>query len=233
MNNVPRVINRLRSELGLKLILILILYPCVYLPYLFLQRRHFFPATTLKFTSLDGLIPFSDRAVWLYLSVYWLMPAGPFLMTGRKQLWRYAAGILLISLLADLVFLFWPTICPRPEVGATNVAYHFLIVMDNPFHAFPSLHAAFAIYAGACATLVFREFTRSRFLSIAVWLWVGLILYATLATKQHGLIDIIAGGALGWGIYMAVFNHWISVSKSESLLQPVATGSNATPPKTL
>jgi membrane-associated phospholipid phosphatase len=216
------IVGRLRSELALKLILLVVLNLWVYVPYFFLQRHHFFPATDMPSSFFDRMIPFSDKAVWLYLSIYLLMPVGPFLMNSRKQIFRYAIGIVLISLFANAIFLFWPTSCPRPNFNGTNVAYQTLTSIDNSFHAFPSLHAAFAVYSALCGGLILREIGSRSFWRISLWFWAFLILYATLATKQHVIADIIAGSALGFGIYACVFKEWTSIFKRKPSLQPVA-----------
>jgi membrane-associated phospholipid phosphatase len=220
-NGTLSIVSRLRSELVLKLTLTVVLNLWVYAPYLFLQQHHFFPAIKMPASIFDHMIPFSDKAAWLYLSIYLLMPVGPFLMNRRKQLLRYAAGIILISSLADIVFLFWPTLCPRPNVQETNIAYQTLTAIDNPFHAFPSLHAAFAVYSALCGAMVLRELDSRNFWRISLWFWAGLILCATLATKQHVVADIIAGSALGFGVYVCVFKKWIFICKRKPPLQPV------------
>lgn len=217
---------RLQAKLVLKLVLLAVLNLCVYGPYLFLQRCHFFPATNMSPGIFDRWIPFSDHAVWLYFSIYLLMPVGPFLMNDRKQILRYAAGIVFISLIADMIFLFWPTVCPRPDIGETNAAYQTLTALDNSFHALPSLHAAFAIYSALCGSLVLRGLGSRRFWRTGLWLWAVLILWATLATKQHVVVDIVAGSALGLGIYRCVFSQRFFIFKSPSALHPAATNQN-------
>ena len=145
--------------------------------------------------------------LWVYLSIYLLMPLGPVLMPHWRQLLRYAAGIMLISLLADMIFVFWPTIYPRPGAAETTLAYRLLVRVDNPFHAFPSFHAAFAVYSAFCAGLVRREMRLLAAWEAGVWLWTALILFATLATKQHMFADIVAGSALGGAAFVCVFNR--------------------------
>ncbi len=189
------VVGSLQSELALKLILLVVLNLWVYLPYQFLQRHHFFPTMIMAPGVFDRMIPFSDQAVWLYLSIYLLMPIGPFLMDNRPQILRYAAGIMMISFLADAVFLFWPTSCPRPDLTGTNAIYRTLVLIDNPFHACPSLHAAFALYSACCGGLVMRALRFHWRWRVGIWLWALLILFATLATKQHVFTDIVAGSA--------------------------------------
>lgn len=207
---VRSITDRLKSEWGLKLVLLVVLNLWVYGPYLFLQRHNFFPATTMSQTFLDRLVPFWPWTVWVYLSIYLLMPVGPFLMDNRQQLFRYAMGIMLIGLIADAIFFFWPTSCPRPGETGTNSAYHILVSIDNSLHAFPSLHAAFAIYSAMCCTLVVGEMSNSRLLKGVFWIWAVLILLATLTTKQHVIADILAGSVLGIGTYCFVFYPWKS-----------------------
>jgi membrane-associated phospholipid phosphatase len=219
---------RLRSELGLKLVLMIVLNVWVCLPYYLLQRHHLSVPTEMRASFLDDLIPFQDKAVWIYLSVYLLMPIGPFLMNQRQQIVQYAKGIILIGLIADLVFIVRPTVCPRPEALNTVAAYRMLTTVDNSFHAFPSLHAAFAVYSALCAGLVLREMAASAVVRRGIWFWAILILLAALTTKQHVLLDIVAGSALGFGVYFCVFLHRKFVTV-ETPFQTVT--SNSTQPK--
>ncbi|HVU27018.1 MAG TPA: phosphatase PAP2 family protein [Verrucomicrobiae bacterium] len=213
--------SRLKSEWLLKIIFLFTLNLWVYAPYLFLQRHHFFPTTTMPSSFCDRLIPFLPQTVWIYLSIDFLMPIGPFLMNRRQQIFRYAFGIVLIGAIADVIFLFWPTSCPRPNAGGTNAVYQTLVSIDNSFHAFPSLHAAFAVYSAMCGTMVMRELSNSKIWQIVFWLWVFLILLATLTTKQHVILDILGGSALGFGIFNCVFGKWSFISKHKTDLQSV------------
>src|SRR5438270_730690 len=65
----PAMIVRLKTELALKLVLLVALNLWVYVPYLFLQRHQFFPATMMRPGVLDQWIPFLPQTVWIYLSI--------------------------------------------------------------------------------------------------------------------------------------------------------------------
>lgn len=220
------VFCRLRSELRLKLILTVVLNICIFVPYHFLQWHHFFPATAMPASFCDRLIPFSDQAVWIYLSVYLLMPIGPFLMNNRPQIFRYAFGVILIGTVADFIFFIWPTSCPRPAADGTNAVYRMLIGVDNPFDAFPSLHAAFAVFSALCAGRVLREFRGGAPWRGGLWLWVSLILFATLATKQHMAADIGAGTVLAFGVYIVLFHQSNAIPEPAMLISTVTTDSD-------
>jgi membrane-associated phospholipid phosphatase len=215
--------SRVRSLLGTKLALLAGLNLLVYGPYFFLQRHHYFPEVPMPLSFWDRLIPFTPQALWIYLSIYWLVPIGPFLMNSRKQILRYAIGVVLIGFIAELVFIAWPTTAPRPAVAGTDMAYRVLTTVDNPFHAFPSLHAAFSIYSALWGGAVLRDMGKSRWWTLLLWIWAALILYATLATKQHRAVDIFAGSVLGWGIYICVFFPW-SLPRTNQAVAKVPVG---------
>jgi hypothetical protein len=195
------LIDRLKSELRLKLLLLVALNVIVWTPYITLQRIHFFQPTVMPLTFADRAIPFMPRAVWIYFSIYALMPIGPFLMNNREQLFRYSKGVVGITAFAAVIFLFWPTICLRPPAPGADPLYRALVSIDQPFHAFPSLHAAFAVYSCLCVIHVGRAVGWSDRFEVGFVAWTALILLATLATRQHVLADIVGGGALGFAAY--------------------------------
>jgi membrane-associated phospholipid phosphatase len=85
------------------------------------------------------------------------------------------------------------------------------MLIDRPYNSFPSLHAACAVYAVLFAAYASsdtsRPHLRRSLLSLA-WLWVGLILYSTIATRKHFAIDLPAGMFLGW------LAQWLFVSRN-------------------
>jgi hypothetical protein len=205
------LIRRIKTELRLKIFLLVALNVIVWTPYITLQRIHFFQATEMPLTFVDRAIPFIPVAVWIYLSIYALMPIGPFLMNNREQICRYSFGVVAISAFAVVIFFFWPTICSRPMALAGDPLYRALISIDSPYHAFPSLHAAFAVYSCLCVIDVGRALGWTRRYEIGVVAWATLILVATLLTRQHVLVDIAAGSALGFAAYQICVRKSVSI----------------------
>ncbi|HWB61796.1 MAG TPA: phosphatase PAP2 family protein [Chthoniobacteraceae bacterium] len=208
MNNADSIAGRLRALWPLKLALTIALYPLLYAPYLFLQQHHYFPATTLQAGKWELLIPFQPQAVWIYFSNFLLMGVGPYLMNQRGQILRYVGGLLLITFVANVIFLFWPTVNVRPDPAGANTVYRLLIVTDKPYHSFPSLHAAFAVYSALSGGLAVRDFAASRAWRAVLWIWALLVLYSTIATRQHVLVDIAAGSVLAFAGYACAFHTW-------------------------
>ena len=198
---------RLKAFARLKLVLLVLLNVIVFAPYHFFQQHQFFPTTVVQPSFVDRLLPFLEWSVIAYLSIYILMPIGPFLMKQRGEIVRYSVGVVSIGIVADVVFLFWPTICARPDAPGANAIYRALVQVDQPYHAFPSLHAAFAVYSALCGIRVFAEMTVKNFGRAVFSCWAVVILLATLTTRQHVFIDIVAGSILGFAAYFLVFKR--------------------------
>lgn len=154
------------------------------------------PPVRLSLTRVDQAIPFSPRWVWAYQSIYLLLPVA-WLCETVDQLRRYAIGFAILMLVGFTCFLFWPVAGPRPQAILTDPLYRTLVRYDRPLNSFPSLHMALAAYS-ACVAVAITSGALRRWLMILLPLWVALIGYSTLATKQHYWVDLPPGIALGW-----------------------------------
>lgn len=195
-------IQRIRTNCALKIVLTLGLTIGFYAFYLPLQWYPLFPVTALRPMWIDRVIPFRPGAVYLYESLWLIMPIAPWLMASTGELRRYTMGFVVMALTGFAVFLLFPTSGPRPgNLHDVNVVYAALTQIDNELNAFPSLHAAFAFFHGAHCHAMFRRGASNRWLRGFLWLWVLGIAASTLLTKQHVFIDVAAGAVLGLGSY--------------------------------
>jgi len=200
--NPAEIASRIRSNLALKIVLGLVLTG-VWPTYLYIQRHPLFPVTAMSATWLDRTIPFSPGAVYLYESLWLFMPIAPWLMMSRAELARYTEGFALVCLVSFSFFVIHPTACPRPVgVHDANALYEALIRTDNELNAFPSLHAALAVFHGACCHALFGRGERHGRTQLFIWIWAAGIVAATLLTKQHVIVDVVAGMILGFGGYV-------------------------------
>ncbi len=157
-------------------------------------------ARTLE-TPLDAWVPFQPGWVWVYHSVAVMVPLAPLLAVTREELRRYALGLALLCIPCFLCFLLFPVVGPRPPVVASNEAYAWLVSVDRPTNSFPSLHAGLVAYSLAYSWRVLGPTLQGgrRRLVLAVGLaWGSLILYSTVATKQHWVADVPAGVWVAW-----------------------------------
>jgi membrane-associated phospholipid phosphatase len=193
--------TRLRANLWLKLFLLLALPTVVTAAYLAVQRTIMFPPRSVPSIWLDHAIPFQPLWVWAYLSLYLLNPIGPLFTRSRQDLLHYAYGILFMFATGLVCCVLLPVAGPRPTTSAGYWLYDRLILVDRSYNSFPSLHAACAVYAVLYATYASRDSSRSELRKILLslaWLWTGLILYSTIATRQHFAIDLLPGIFLAW-----------------------------------
>jgi membrane-associated phospholipid phosphatase len=164
-------------------------------------------AHTLPLTALERRLPFVESFVYVYLSICLFMPLGPYLTIQRPALARHAAGFLLVTLLAFLGFVLYPVRLPPLEATPATLALQ-LLVEDTRLNNLPSLHAAYTLYSlrywGELLPEVPGPGAR-RAVALGVGAWAGLVLASILLIKQHYLIDVVAGVALGELAYRIAF----------------------------
>jgi membrane-associated phospholipid phosphatase len=73
----------------------------------------------------------------------------------------------------------------------------FLKRVDVAGNACPSLHAAFCVFTAAVLHAQLRSLGAARWLLAGNLLLGAGILYSTVATRQHVVLDVVAGAALG------------------------------------
>ena len=177
----------------LKLLLSITLPLYFFILYFGLERVVFFVPHQFELSRVDEAIRFDPRWTFVYQSLYVLLPM-PWLASSRDQLRRYAHGFFIITTISFVFFFAFQVEGPRPDEMASDPFYQLLMRYDRNLNAFPSLHAALAVY-----TLLFlrRFVTRVEFVALAIW--VVLMLYATVATKQHYAVDVVAGIVVALG----------------------------------
>lgn len=152
---------------------------------------------------VDSEIPRITALAPVYSTIYWffIFPAlyGRDPRHFRALLGSYAA----LMVICSAVFIAYPVIYPRePLVVHTLGDWALAIVQgaDPPTNCFPSSHCAVA----TLSALALREIRPSAFpaaMALALAIVVGTVL-----TKQHYLVDSVAGVALGVGAWAGTFH---------------------------
>ena len=198
-SNLRILIQRSRSLLKEKLAAFLFVTLWIGVPYFGLQFVELFPLTTVPRLAIDRQIPFNDNTIWIYLSMYLLVPLAAFMSNQRYQLRQCVLGSSMIGFVSALAFLFFPTTVPRPPVNIidqSNWCYRLIVQIDQPVNACPSLHASLCVFAAMLCHSMLAEAPYRWLWRGVLWLWTFAILYSTLSTRQHVFIDIAAGAAL-------------------------------------
>jgi membrane-associated phospholipid phosphatase len=169
-------------------------------PYFLVGNFAVMPVRVLPLTRIDRAIGFHPYEwVWVYQSEYLLVNAIPWLATRRDELLGYTYGFALLSLTSFVVFFLFPIASPKPAVPQPTGMYWLLQCYDVPYNSLPSLHAGMIVYTLAFGNRVVGREVSNRVKWFFV-VWAALILYGTLATKEHYLVDIVAGTLLGLAV---------------------------------
>jgi membrane-associated phospholipid phosphatase len=186
----------------INLVLSVFLIVGVYQFYFWCQRNHLARPRQLRL-PLDDAIPYCPRCVWIYSGLYYpVIVYINFVMESAGQFLRVAMSYILLLGMQMVFFLFFPVATPA-EWRSVNLrrgrSEKFLALVqrfDSPANSFPSMHVS-------VATLTALHLWPH--VGPAVMLFPALIALSCLFTKQHYVIDLPAGAALG-GVVFGMYN---------------------------
>lgn len=167
----------------------------VYQFYFWCQRHQFARPRRLKL-PVDDWIPYRPNWVWVYSFLYY--PAilyTNWIIESPRQFTHVATSYLLLLAFQMVFFLIFPVVTPdgwRADNRRRGVSERLLALVqrfDAPSNSFPSMHVSVATLTALhlCSSLGTWTFT-----------FPALIALSCLFTKQHYIIDLPAGAALGW-----------------------------------
>ncbi|MFA6287305.1 MAG: phosphatase PAP2 family protein [Opitutaceae bacterium] len=192
------VARRLRAEPVLKGVGTALGMSGFFVLYFAVLNHPVFPVTTMPLTAPDRWIGFQPPALIAYISLWVYVPLLPSLLAERRELFAYARATGVLSVIGLLIFIVWPTTIPRPDIDwSQHPSVAFLKTMDASGNACPSLHVAFAVFTAFWFSRVLVQLEANRIVHTANLLWAAVIIYSTLATKQHVAVDALAGSLLG------------------------------------
>jgi membrane-associated phospholipid phosphatase len=190
----------LSAQLGAKLRLFAGLTVGICVPYFTLQRAALGVPFVPPAIPLDAAIPFAPSWVWVYASLFALVPLSALLSTTRAEVAAFGRALVWLCAPSFLAFAFFPSVGPRPPEAHAAAELGWLIAVDTPRNAFPSLHAGLTVLC----LLHARRVCGARLAPPrrALWdagslAWATAIAFAALASKQHWAVDLAAGGVLG------------------------------------
>ncbi len=143
--------------------------------------------------ALDRRVPLRPAYALVYGALYLFLILLPVLVVRQEELIRRTLWTYLAVWIAAYVFFFlYPTAAPRPaRVAGSGFAVwglRFLYEADPPYNCFPSLlHVAHSFVSAIASRRVHRG------LGLAATGCAALVGISTLFTKQHYVLDVIAG----------------------------------------
>jgi membrane-associated phospholipid phosphatase len=164
--------------------------------------------------ALDAAFGLQPAWMLVYGSLYVFVLILPMVVVRQADLFRRAMqGYLMVMLVAYAGFLLYPTSAPRPAevVGDGFSAWSLRLAysLDPPHGCFPSLHVAYSFVAAFACHRVHRG------VGAGALLWASLIGVSTLYTKQHYVVDVIAGVLLACAAYVFLLRSYPPEATSE------------------
>jgi membrane-associated phospholipid phosphatase len=161
-------------------------------------------------TPLDGLIPFVPASIWVYL---WVFPAAliPLFVVRCPRLFRRTAFAYAIAIAMSLCcFALLPitsqhlradasTLDPR---RASDWAVALVYALDPPYNLLPSLHLSIVTLAALSAWMASRRYGAIAFVGLL------LVAVAVCTVKQHFVLDVLGGLALGFLVGAATLGRY-------------------------
>jgi hypothetical protein len=153
----------------------------------------------LDLTTIDTFFKPNFLAVWIYMSFFFMLIAGVTFSTKDKSI-ECCKIILTNSVIASIFFIFFPTKITyhdyAPYIDSNTASYVMMMMIkkyDDTYNCFPSLHIANSIIA--CYFLIQDKKIYIKVLSV---LWLFLIFWSVISTKQHIFYDILGGGGVAF-----------------------------------
>ncbi len=166
--------------------------------YFYLLKNPAYPITVMPITWLDRMITFQPSTLPIYLSLWVYVSLPSVFLTTRDEMYRYGIAMAAACLVGLIIFYFWPTAVPPANIDwARYPDVNFLKNLDAAGNACPSLHVTTAVFSGIWLHHLLRRFGTPLWILGFNWIWCVGILYSTLSTRQHVVIDVLAGLLLG------------------------------------
>ncbi len=188
-------------------------------------------ASTLPLTALDYAIPFWPGSGWVYACNYLFIVVAFLRLDGGERKSRFIYAMLASQLFAVMVFAIWPVRFPREvfPIPLDAAPVHRALagwwrLIDQPVNCLPSLHVSTSV-------LCVAAFPRCRGWGRHVLAWVAAVCISlsTLTFKQHYVVDVLAGLALGLAAYGVFFGFRNSAFPVPAGLGGVQPGGGKSP----
>lgn len=166
--------------------------------YFAVLRNPLTPPFVMPSTWLDTWIGFSPSAFPAYVSLWVYVSLAPALLGNLRSLLNF--GLWIGSLCAFCLAIFWlfPTSTPPAAIDWTAYPEFALIKgLDASGNAFPSLHVASAVFTAFWLNRLFGQLNAPKILQLLSALHCAVIIWSTIATRQHVVLDAVGGAVVG------------------------------------
>jgi hypothetical protein len=220
-----RVLACMRALFWIKAVGTTVFMALFFVAYFLLLRHPSQPPIEMPLTVVDRWIPFEPWALWPYVSLWFYVALPPGLLVTFRSLLAYGSWIGALCLTGLACFYLWPTAVPPRDLPAAGVAtFELLRGVDAAGNACPSLHVAAATFSAFWLHRLLRALALPAWLRALNMLWYALIVWSTMATRQHVWWDVLAGLALAL-LFTPASRRWIGLPGAGDIMAP--TGKRA------
>lgn len=147
----------------------------------------------------EDSIPFAPEWVTIYAATFffWMIGLAVAMKQERELCFRLFSALYIAQFICFAFFVAMPTVIDRPEI--TGTAYYDRLLAqiyaaDEPTNLFPSMHCmlSYIVFRG----LMYCPGVKKPYVA-AAGVYTALICASTVLVKQHFLLDVFAGIALG------------------------------------
>lgn len=164
--------------------------------------------------AVDDWVPFMPGAFAAYVSLWVYVSLAPALMPNLRELLRY--GLWIAALCAFCLALFWvaPTQTPVTDIDwSQHPQLAFLKGLDASGNACPSLHVGSAVFSAFWFQRIFRQTGSPAALRWLSVLHCVVIVWSTMAIRQHVFLDVLAGALVGWAFAHLSLRHGAAAAR--------------------
>ncbi|MBQ9341798.1 MAG: phosphatase PAP2 family protein [Lachnospiraceae bacterium] len=146
-------------------------------------------------TELDNAIPVISWTATIYLAsfLFWIVNYAIGIMQNKNVAYHFLSSDFFAKFCCLIIFLAIPTTNIRPEISATGFfdkVLLFIYSMDPADNLLPSIHCLTSHF---CCIAVRNNERIPKWYKIFSHIFAVMIYISTLTTKQHVLIDVLAG----------------------------------------
>jgi len=179
---------------------------------LYIMIPEFLPPRTrhVPELALDHVLPLIPSWAVVYGALYLFLILLPVFVVRQDQLIQRTVYAYLLVWITSYIFFFvvYPTAAPRPAKvigeGFAMWGLRALYSSDPPYNCFPSIHVAHSFVSALACGRVHRR------LGIIATICAMIVAVSTVFTKQHYVLDVIAGGFLALVAYSIFLRGYAS-----------------------
>lgn len=172
--------------------------------YIFIARRVSDGILHTPELALDRAIPLRPTWALVYGALYLFLVVLPvFVVREQEHIRRTFLTYLMVWIAAYICFMAYPTSAPRTDEVAGDGfgawGLRLLYSADPPYNCFPSIHVAHSFVSALACYAVNRR------VGIFATVCASLVALSTLYTKQHYVLDVVAGVFLAvtaWAVFL-------------------------------